>query len=417
MDITRLLEFETHILNFFVVLFVLIGAYFFVISVFTRHKKENCNAYQAPGNSFALVVSAHNEEAVIAKLVENLRQLRYPEELFDIYVIADNCKDGTADAARQAGAFVYERFNDTAVGKGYALKWMFNILFKQEKAYDAVCIFDADNLVALDFLREMDKKLKEGYEVVQGYRDIKNPYDTWITYSYSITYWLANRLFQLPRFNLGISNVLTGSGFALRMGTLKETGWEIESLTEDIEYSLQLVLKGKRIAWCHSAVVYDEQPLTLSQSWSQRKRWMQGHTYCAAKYLKPVWLRFLSKRSLNAFDSLVLLVYPFLMAIGSMVLTLNFVSDLLQKTSNLKAFIGIYAGMSFLAFILQNAYFIFFLIIERKLSLKALKGLLFYPVFGLTWIPIIFMGFFTRNQKHWAHIPHTKGIGINEIRH
>ncbi|WDC84901.1 glycosyltransferase family 2 protein [Caloramator sp. mosi_1] len=75
-----------------------------------------------PQKSFALVVAAHNESAVIGSIVDNLKKLDYPQELYDIFVIADNCTDNTADIARQAGVKVYERFNNEFRGKGYALK-------------------------------------------------------------------------------------------------------------------------------------------------------------------------------------------------------------------------------------------------------------------------------------------------------
>ena len=100
-----------------------------------------------------MIVCAHNEEQVIGQLVENLHLLNYSDHLYDIFVVADNCKDNTAQIARQAGAIVYERFNDNEKGKGFAMDWMFQRLFEMERQYDAVCVFDADNLVHPNFLR------------------------------------------------------------------------------------------------------------------------------------------------------------------------------------------------------------------------------------------------------------------------
>ena len=77
-----------------------------------------------------MIVCAHNEEQVIGQLVENLHLLNYSDHLYDIFVVADNCKDNTAQIARQAGAIVYERFNDNEKGKGFAMDWMFQRLFE-----------------------------------------------------------------------------------------------------------------------------------------------------------------------------------------------------------------------------------------------------------------------------------------------
>ena len=88
-------------------------------------------------------------------------KLDYPKELYDIFVIADNCTDKTAKIAKGYGVNVCERFEKDKRGKGYALEWMFEKLFKMEKKYDAVAIFDADNLVHKDFLKEINSKLKK----------------------------------------------------------------------------------------------------------------------------------------------------------------------------------------------------------------------------------------------------------------
>ncbi|GAE89490.1 glycosyltransferase [Acetivibrio straminisolvens JCM 21531] len=67
-----------------------------------------------------MIVAAHNEEAVIAHIVDSLFRQNYPRNLFDVFVIADNCTDRTAEIAEEHGAIVYRRINNSARGKGYA---------------------------------------------------------------------------------------------------------------------------------------------------------------------------------------------------------------------------------------------------------------------------------------------------------
>lgn len=179
------------------ILYVL-SLYFMFLSLFgiVRRKRENSSKEM---KKFALVVAAHNEEGVVRGVVESLKSLNYPKELYDIFVIADNCTDKTAEIAERAGANVYKRFNKDKRGKGYALEWMFDKIYKMDKKYDAIAIFDADNLASKDFLIEMNKELVRGYKVVQGYLDSKNPYDSWITASYSLGFWCSNRMFQIGR--------------------------------------------------------------------------------------------------------------------------------------------------------------------------------------------------------------------------
>ena len=146
------------------ILIFLFTLYFFVIGFCGMWRKKEVKI-KTPRKTFALVVAAHNEHAVIEQLVLNLKQLNYPKDMYDIYVIADNCTDNTAEIAEKAGAIVQVRTHPTKKSKGYALQWMFDRLFKMDKQYDAVCVFDADNLVHPQFLMEMNNRLCKGDKV------------------------------------------------------------------------------------------------------------------------------------------------------------------------------------------------------------------------------------------------------------
>ena len=138
---------------------------------------------------FMAIIPAHNEEAVVGNLIESLKKQNYNKDLYDIYVIADNCTDNTAKVAKEAGAIVYKRFDETKKTKGYALNWFLQQKIEENAPYDAFFVFDADNIVHPDFIKNMNKKLCQGEDVVQGYRDIKNPTDSWITSGYALFYW------------------------------------------------------------------------------------------------------------------------------------------------------------------------------------------------------------------------------------
>ena len=123
-------------------------------------------------HKFMAIIPAHNEEAVIANLIESLKNQDYDKDLYDIYVIADNCTDSTAKIAKDLGAIVYERFDQEKKTKGFALDWFLKQKIAEKADYDAFFVFDADNIVDKNFIKNMNKKLCQGEEVVQGYRDI-----------------------------------------------------------------------------------------------------------------------------------------------------------------------------------------------------------------------------------------------------
>lgn len=393
---------------------IAVFAYQLVISMFGwfKRKEESADNY-APVNRFAVLVAAHNEENVIGNIVRNLKSLDYQKDMYDIFVIADNCSDNTARIARENGAEAFERFDNIKKGKGFALEWMFEKIFKMDKHYDAVCIFDADNLVSTNFLKEMNKHLCKGHKVIQGYLDSKNPMDSFASGSYSLTYWITNRLFQLPRYYLGLCCAIGGTGFVVSTDVLKEIGWGATCLVEDLEFTLKLVLKGMKVYWAHDAVVYDEKPLTLAQSWRQRKRWMQGHSDCACRYFKPLFTKAVKERNLTAFDCAIYVIQPLIVVIsgaGMLAGIMKFfmfthLSEILTKEN-----------ICYVLLTLVMTYItIIFVFAEGKFNKKIGVYFLILPLYNITWIPIIIQGFLDKNNKEWAHTIHTRALDITDM--
>ncbi|OPX42373.1 beta-monoglucosyldiacylglycerol synthase [Ruminiclostridium hungatei] len=381
--------------------------YFFIISVFGWRRRKEKQGAMSPAKNYAVIIAAHNEQTVIRSTINSVKAMDYPKDKFEVFVIADNCSDDTAAIARECGAVVFERRDNINKGKGKALSWIFDVILKAETEYDAVCILDADNLVSKDFLSKIDKKMREGYQVVQGYRDMKNPWESWITSSYSITYWLANRLCQLPRQYLNINCTLTGSGYAINLETIRCLGWKVETLTEDVEFYFQLCLSDVKIGWAHDAVIYDEQPITLSQSWKQRTRWMQGHFSCVFLYGRRAVSKLFRERSLQAFDAVVMMFYPFFYVIGSLLMLLQLTKSFLVQIDdpNIRSMV-LFLSISVTTFIMQNLYSVWVLLNEKKADKNLFMGLALLPFFNFTWVPIMIQGYFSRKNKEWAHIAH-----------
>jgi len=392
------------------------GSYFFGVSLFGWIKRKDESAdRRRPEKRFALIIAAHNEERVIGHVIDSLHRQNYPKELYDIFVIADNCTDRTPEIAEKHGAIVYKRFNNEERGKGHALEWMFNKIYSMENKYDAISVFDADNLVSSNFLSEMNKQLCKGYKVVQGYIDSKNPFDSWITCSYSIAFWLANRIFQLPRHYLGLSCGLCGTGFCIDISVLRQIGWGATCLTEDLEFTMKLALNGMKVAWAQNAVVYDEKPLTLKQSWNQRKRWMQGHADCAFRFLSPLFKKAFKEMDLVAFDCALYLFQPIRFIFIGLITITMWIQTVYPDSPffHIKHFFSPEIWYIFAA--LQFFYGPFVIMAEKKFNLKAMMGFLVYPFYCLTWVPIAIQGFISRDNKNWSHTAHTREISIKEL--
>lgn len=435
-----------------------------IIGLFRKKEKKN----YTPTKKFACIVAAHNEEVVIANCVDSLKQLNYPRDMYDIFVIADNCTDKTAEIARKHGARVFERSNKDKRGKGYALEWMFDQLFKMDEGFDAITIFDADNVVDKNFLKEMNSKMLDGFKVVQGYLDSKNPDDSWITQSYSMAFWSQNRAFQLSRSNLGLSNQIGGTGFVIDIDILKKLGWGATCLTEDLEFTCKLVLHGEQVGWAHDAIIYDEKPLKLKQSWNQRKRWMQGFADVASRYFFKLLKKGIKERSFKTIDCALYVLQP----VTTLLLGVSLILTLIQNnTKGMNIFVlnylfndEVWRLFCMFQFILTPLY----LIVDRKMSKKMfwtivvystnlivlpwlltgeqnlmvilganaaftlgfmliagiLEGkngvmyffrFLLYSIYTLTWIPITIQGILNKNNKEWNHTQHVRQVEICDV--
>lgn len=393
----------------------LIGCYYLGVALFslTTVQRERISAKK---HSFALIVAAHNEEKVIGQLVESLNKLDYPKELFDVFVVADNCDDKTAKMAQRAGANVIERFNMTKRGKGYAMEYAFDHLFAMERKYDYICIFDADNIVKNDFLLHMNNKINEGYRAVQGYLDSKNPTDSWLTFSYSLWYWINNRLSQLARSNLNLGCRLGGTGFAVESELIRQFGWGATCLAEDTEFTLKLALSDIKVGWCHEAVVYDEKPLELETSMNQRQRWAQGLADVASRYIKPLAKKAVSERKTAPLHMIMNFwgdtLYSFAFIFFTAVYLLMFFAD---KTSLIYTlFCSMWAQpknmLMLTVFVWVNLFVAFAgLYHDNKLDKNIAKNGLGFMVYIASWIPVGIMGFIKRRDKEWFHTPHSSG--------
>ncbi len=364
-------------------------------------------------HKFMMILPAHNESAVIGSLIESLQALDYPKELYDIYVIADNCTDNTAQIAKDLGAIVYERFDEKKKTKGFAMQWFLNQKIKENADYDAFCVFDADNVVDKNFLNAMNKKLCQGEEIVQGYRDIKNPADSWISAGYALFYWMMNRFYHLARYNLGLSPLINGTGFMVDFNLIKPTGWDTITLTEDIEFSLKNIAKGRKLGWATDAIVYDEQPTEFKQSWSQRSRWTVGHLQCMKYYTKDLADGVIEHRTLMNFDGLLYLMGIPMMIVTFLLLGINTIIFLAHGMSA-GMLIFNYAKYLIATLIVPVLTAVFVLIIEKKPIRPMLKGIALFPVFMGSWI-IINIKCIIKPNTQWEKIEHKRNVKINDM--
>ena len=387
-----------------------------LVGLFGKSKK-----YSATKNHrYAAIISARNESNVIGNLVGTLKNQNYPAELIDVFVIADNCTDNTADVARNAGAIVYERFNKELVGKGYALNWLFDIIKKEhsDKNYDAYMVFDADNVVDPNFVKEMNKVYDSGYRIITSYRNSKNYDENWITAGYSLWFLREAKFLNNARMQLGTSCAVSGTGFLISCDVIEaNNGWVHHLLTEDIEFTTDSIIKGEKIGYCEKAVLYDEQPTTFHQSYVQRLRWSKGFYQVFMNYGKNL-IKGTAKGSFSCYDMLMTIMPAMLLtllsiAVNIVAIPLGVIADSIHLPVLIDTLIRT-------IFIFYGVFYFFGLMTTltewEQIHCSAIKKVMYtftFPIFMLTYVPISIIALF-KNVK-WEPIKHSVSKSINEI--
>jgi cellulose synthase/poly-beta-1,6-N-acetylglucosamine synthase-like glycosyltransferase len=396
-------------MNFVTTCFLLYQVCIGIAGFFSKKQTDAPYKY----HRFAVIIAARNEENVIANLIESLKLQNYPSDMLDIVVVADNCDDNTAGVAEKAGATVFKRFSKTQIGKGYVLNFAFNKIFELHDYYDAFCIFDADNIVDSDFMHNMNKELCAGYKVAQGYRDMKNAEDTWVSGGHALFYWFQNRFYNTSRSFLGLSANINGTGWMVSTDVIKKLGYNMTTLTEDLEFSMFCIYNDYKIGWVPDAVVYDEQPVTINQSITQRIRWTSGYMQAFSLYVGKFFKKLLVKPDWPTCDMFMfILFFPvFLLGIASALLYGTLAAFRIVDTSGFlinTTLLVVAAVITFWVLAIVTVY------LEKKDVKKLRVAILTYPIFNLTWILIYVRCFFKRTVE-WKPITHVRNMSISEV--
>jgi cellulose synthase/poly-beta-1,6-N-acetylglucosamine synthase-like glycosyltransferase len=332
-----------------------------------------------------VVIPAHDEEAVIDSVLDDLAVQDYDGANHEVWALADRCSDRTADIALEQGARVAVR-EEGPEGKGPALAW-----YLEEHPLspgEALVVLDADNRVSTDLLSKLADVLDQGHQAIQTYLDVSNPDASTLATASALSYWASNRMVQLARHNLGWPADLGGTGMCLTAEALDAAGGFGAAATEDQELGVRLFLAGIPVTWAHDIKVRDEKPVRSRVVIRQRARWAGGRRQVAKRHLGDL----LSKPSPASVDMAIRLVQPSRMGVALASAALAVASALGAPLLS-ASFWAVLAAVQFLAPI-------------PFLAREGVPGryLVRYPLLAL--LPLFKIPARLIRQSGWYHTPH-----------
>ena len=372
--------------------------YFAAVAAFALLRRRRYPA-AAPQTRFAVVIAARNEEAVIGGLIDSLRRQDYPDRLYDVYVIPNNCTDSTEDAARTAGAGILHCLGPVT-SKGGALHHAFAQLMPL--GYDAFLVFDADNVLEPDYLSRMNDAFASGAMVCKSQTRAGNPSASAVAGCYGLYNVCFELIWNRPRAACGLSAKLVGTGFGFRREVLERLGgWNTSTIAEDAEFAAQCARAGFRVSWVPDAVNYDEEPTSFRVSLRQRHRWCSGVMQVAKQNMGKLW-RADVPRPMLRWDMTMFLLAPFTQAVSGLLLAAGVLFGVLD--GNEAAVFTTLCGLG-LYCVGGMALGVLLCVLGRYALQDMTKSILFFPVFMASWLPLQIVSLF-RDNTQWRQVAH-----------
>ncbi len=376
-------------------------------------------------HTYAFFIAAHNEEAVIANLVKSIKDQDYPSELIDVFVVADACTDNTAQAAREAGAIVYERNDLSRKGKSWVMDYGFDrILREYPGKHEAFFIFDADNLLSRDYVTIMNDAFDQGYLALTSYRNTMNFGSSLIYSAYATWFIREARYLNNARMICHTSCAVSGSGYLVSAKLIEGMkGWDFHTLTEDIQFSTFCAIHGVRIGYA-PAEFFDEQPVTLKASIKQRMRWTKGFYQVLFTYGRHMFKSIGKFHRFAAYDMLMVVGPAMLLTLMCLLVNVTFIAVGSLSHGFLATDAEIEMAIGSIIMMLAYMYGTFFVMglsttitewkhIHCPQKWRIFTNLFTFPLFMFTYVPLTVAALFLKVD--WVPTPHDVSVTLDEV--
>jgi len=275
---------------------------FGIASVFPQRKNK---ASENKQRKFAVLIPGYKEDRVIVDVAKDALEQEYPQEKYEVIVIADSFKPETLEALKALPIRVVEVVFEVSK-KSKALNKCMDIIGDD---YDIAMILDADNIMAHNVLEIINDGFNRGYLAVQGHRMAKNTNTPYAVLD-AISEEINNKIFRKGHRVLGFSSALIGSGMGIDYALFKKTMATVDSVGEDKEVELKLLKQGFKIEYAEDAFVYDEKTSKSDVFVNQRRRWIAAQLVYFKDYFFNGLKHLIRYGNVDYFDKVLQMIQP-----------------------------------------------------------------------------------------------------------
>ena len=383
--------------------------YLFTLNrLFGRHRQPYVDIGTAAWPRVAVFVPCHNEERVIAQMLDALLACDYPERQLAIIPINDRSSDGTGRIlADYAGRFPVRvapfHRQDGKPGKAAALK---DAMAASDA--DIHLVFDADYLPGRGLIKQLVGPFFDPeVGAVMGRVVPMNVNKSLLTRLLDLERTGGYQVDQQARMNLGLIPQYGGTvGGVRRAALIHAGGWRDDTLAEDTDITFRLILAGWEVVYQNRSECYEEVPETWPSRIRQIKRWARGHNQALARYWWPLLKRPAHLRRSTVLDGLLLLG---IFAVGPLLL-LGWVLAVALYYMGVQLSSGVYAILAVAMYSTLGNFAAFFEVAAGA-RLDGSRGrirLLPFLILGflvsivsVSWATLVQMATFWRTEQRW----------------
>jgi len=292
-----------------IVLFVYLGfasVYVLFFAIAGRIGYHPHNPESKHFRKFAVLIPGYKEDAVIVDVAREALKQNYPEEYYEVIIIADSFQPSTLDRLKELPVrVVVVSFEKSTKAK--ALNKAMEVIGDE---YDIALVLDADNVMEPDFLDKVNWSYERGFLTVQGHRIAKN-LNTNMAVLDAVSEEINNHLYRLGHRAVGLSSALIGSGMAFDYHFFKKVMKNINAVGGfDKELELTLLQDRKKIDYLENALVYDEKVQNTQVFENQRRRWLSAQFIYFGRYFLPGLRDLFLKGNIDFMDKVYQMVQP-----------------------------------------------------------------------------------------------------------